>query len=438
MSPYGAGIRHLFPALQRTRRGLPPVYLDNACMTLRPQAVIQAIHDHYSRHPACGGERSRHWFADEVMEGVQASRERLRRFLNARSEAEVIFTRNTTEALNLVARVLDLPRGSVILTTAFEHNSNFLPWKLIERSERARTRRCHVCHAPQGKEVRVEVLPCGEDNRFDLAAFEARLADERVRVVALPAAANLNGYRLPLGEAIAAARRVRGDSLIVVVDAAQAVPYRRFDVQGADDADFLAFSVHKMGGPALGVLYARREHLVSLGQFLVGGSTVVDKVYHDRDWVEDAPPRKFEAGLQDYAGIAASRSAVDFLDERIDGIYDHLLPLNRVLTEAVLELEEAGVARLIGPREPEARGSIVSLLAPRDWIDRVLAPALDAQNVMCRTGEFCVTSWFRWRGIDPRERAGVRFSFYVYNTLEEAERVAGILRTVTARTPATA
>lgn len=403
-------IRADFEPLARERNGKPPVYFDNACMTLRPRPVIDAMSAYYTQFPGCGGAgRSHHWFAQETNERVEAARESIRRFLNAAHADEILFTRNTTEGINLVARAFPFQKGDVVLTTDKEHNSNLVPWQYMA--------------AKIGIEHRI--VPVRADNTFDLDALESALKDPRVKLAAFGHVSNLDGVEIPAQEII---RMCHERGVQVLLDGAQSVPHQRVDVQ-ALGVDYLAFSLHKMCGPSgMGALYVRRERYAEMDNFLVGGDTIRD-TWTDRPPEFLPPPYKYEAGLQDYGGRIGAGAAVEYL-ERLDlqAIHEHEVMLNRYLTEGLSPFEEL---EIIGPPEPERRGSIVCFFTKKPGLG-LLGDMLDERsNIMVRSGMFCVNSWFNARRIS-RNVTAVRVSLYMYNTLDECKVFLDTVREILA------
>ncbi len=404
-------LRRDFPALARVRNRRPPVYLDSACMSLKPRQVIQAIREYYELFPACGGRgRSQHWFAGEVKEATERAREEVARFINASPE-EVVWTKNATEAINLVARSLRLKRDDIVLTSDREHNSNLVPWLELERR----------------RGIRHEVVPAREDETFDIEKLKEMLSPE-VKLVSVVHVSNLDGYALPVREIVEIAHDYGAK---VLLDAAQSVPHRSVDVRELE-ADFLAFSVHKMLGPSLGVLYGRKEALRELSPFIAGGDTVSDSYYERAIFLP--PPHRFEAGLQDYAAQIGAAAAVEYLRRvGMRRIAKHERRLTAHLSKKLSAIEEV---RFVGVRDPRLRSGIVSfrlerrgrsLVAPSD-----VAELLDRHyNIMLRAGDHCMHSWFNARGIGAS--GSVRASLYLYNTREECDLlVEGVERIVEA------
>ncbi len=389
-------IRKDFPPFSQKRKGIPPIYFDNACLTLKPILVISAINEYYYKFPACGGERSSHWFANMVNERVGEARENIRRLINARGKNEIIFTKNTTEAINLIAQSIRFKKGDVVLTTDKEHNSNLCPWKRLEEKG-------IVKH-------RVVLSNC--DNTFNIERFKEMLSPD-VRLVSMVHTSNLDGYTIPVIEIIKLSHQNRS---LCLLDGAQSVPHKKIDVQELG-VDFLTFSIHKMCGPNLGVLYGKEGLLKELEPFLVGGDTVVDTFY-DKPAIYLEAPHKFEAGLQDYAGIIGAGAACNYLsDIGFENIEKQELTLNKFLTEHLLNYNDI---EIIGPKKPELRGGILTFLIKRLGLGDISERLDRIANIMVRSGTFCVHSWFNARKIN-RNLSTCRVSLYFYNTLEECE-----------------
>jgi cysteine desulfurase / selenocysteine lyase len=384
-------IRQDFPLLQDNPKRKPVVYLDTACQSLRPKAVIDAVTQYYMGSSACSG-RSMHHLAEEVSQGVDQARGLLAKFIGASRKEEIVFTRNTTEGINLVANSLDFKSGDVVLISDKEHNSNLIPWQILAKK----------------KGVVVRVVPTRPDNTFDMAAYE-KMLDQSVKLVSLGYVSNLDGVVLPAEEIIKKAHQCGAR---VMLDAAQAAPHKKINVKTLD-VDFLAFSGHKMLGPSgTGVFYGKYAMLERLDPFLVGGETVATSTYETCQFLP--PPEKFEAGLQDYAGILGLGAAVKYLqDIGFDAIQKQEMLVNEAISEQIKDI--AGL-KLIGPADPRLRGGIVSFYI--DGIDsHRIALMLDQMaSIAVRSGQHCVHSWFK-----AHQLAGsVRASCYFYNTVEEA------------------
>jgi cysteine desulfurase/selenocysteine lyase len=394
-------IRRDFPTIQREVGGKPIVYMDSACMSLKPKQVTDAIVDYYTRLGACGG-RSVHKLATEVSIKYEEGRERHRRFLNANDHREIVFTRNTTEGINLVSQCLDLKKGDIVVTTDREHNSNLVPWLRLRDTK-------GIVHVP---------FKSNEDNTFDLDKF-SEFVSRKVKLVSMVHTGNLDGYTIPAAEMIKIAHDA---GALVMLDGAQSVPHQHVDVKRLD-VDFFAYSVHKMLGPTgMGVLYGKYQHLEAFPPFLVGGDTVESTHYDSYKMLK--PPAKFEAGLQDYAGVIGSAVAAEYLmNVGQENIHAHEVRLSEIITKG---LDEIGGCRMIGPHSPELRGGINSFniegLDPHD-----IAMILDeVQNIMIRSGMHCVHSWFNAR----KMKGSARASMYLYNTDEECKLFVDTLKDV--------
>ena len=387
-------LRKDFPLL---RGPDPPVYLDNACMTLKPQSVLDATLDYYAGTPFCAG-RAVYEGSLLVEEKVEGARRRLAAFLGARPEGTA-FTKNATEAVNLVAHSFPWRRGHVVLTTDREHNSNLVPWQRL---------------AARG--VRHEVVPSREDGTVDLDAFQRRLARGDVALVAAVHVSNLDGYHAPAREIVALARE---HGVPTLLDGAQAAAHLPVDL-GRIGADYYAVSLHKMLGPTgVGALVARPEALARLEPFLTGGDTVARTTYEGAEFLDG--PARFEAGLQNYAGLCAAEPALAYLERLgMDRVLAHERDLLRRAHDAL-----AGTPGLAPVGAPlDARAGILPFAL--DKVDpHALAILLeDKHRVMVRSGDHCLHAWFNARGVP----GAVRASFYLYNTPAEADLFADAVR----------
>ena len=380
----------------------PPVYLDNACMTLRPKSVIDAIRSYYEESPGCGG-RSVHRYATTVTRKMVSCRSKMSKMFNANSSDEIIFTKNATHSLNQVAKGLSWNKGDVVLTTDREHNSNLVPWLQLEQE--------------QGIDHRV--VRSNSDNTFNMEAFEKACANagDRLRMVSLSHVGNLDGVATPVKQA---AKIAQGYGAMVCIDGAQSTPHMKVDVQDLG-IDFMAFSIHKMMGPSgMGGLWGKMELLENMRSIQAGGSTVDTSYYDSMVWSK--PPARFEGGLGNYAGILGTSAAIDYISEiDLDKVNEHEVSLNKVMTSIIKDVD--GI-EIIGPQDPALRGGICSLLF--DTIDaHDIAILLDeAADVMVRSGMHCVHSWFNDKGID---QSSLRASAYLYNTESEVRLFAETL-----------
>ncbi len=394
-------IREDFPFISNNK-GV--IYFDNACMSLKPKQVIDKMLEYYNLYTACGG-RSHHKLSERVNDEVERARIEVRKFINARSEKEIIFTKNTTESINLVASSLSLSRGDEIIITDKEHNSNLIPWLRLNKE----------------KGVIVKILVSNPDNTFNLENFKRALT-KKTKLVAIHHRSNLDGVENPIKEISGLVHR---NNSMLLVDAAQSAPSIEINVKELG-VDFLAFSGHKMLSPTgIGVLYGRMELLNKFSPFILGGETVSDSSY-DSYTLREIPYR-FEAGLQNYAGIIGFGEAIRYLKKAgFNNIKKQEEKLNKIVTERLLKNPRI---EIIGPKDYKLRGNIFSFningMSPHN-VSRILS---SSSNIMTRSGAHCVHSWFNKRKL----QGSVRASFYFYNTEEEAlkfaeevEKVAGV------------
>jgi cysteine desulfurase/selenocysteine lyase len=372
-------LREDFPTLRGENS---PAYLDNACVTLKPESVIKSISDYYNMYPGCGG-RSVHRYGTQVSRLVSQSRKSIAKFINANSVNEIVFTRNTTHSINQIAKGLSWNKGDVIITGDREHNSNLVPWLQLT---------------------------------FNLDNFE-QLCEEvgdRLKMVSLSQVGNLDGISIPIKKI---AKITHQYDALIAVDGAQSTPHMRVDVQDLD-IDFISFSIHKMCGPSgMGGLWGRYELLDSLRSIQSGGQTVETSHYDSIKWA--APPSKFEGGLGNFAGMIASGKAIDYLSKLdMNAVHEHEIKLNKIITNKIKHLD---AIEIIGPEDASHRGGICSILMG-DLPSHDIAILLDeAAGVMVRSGQHCVHSWFNARG---HVNGSLRASAYFYNTEEDANLFA--------------
>lgn len=393
--------RQDFPFLQDGADHQSITYFDNACQSLRPRQVIDAITGYYLKTSACSG-RSMHRLAAEVTRGCNLARAAVAKLIHASQPEEIVFTRNTTEGINLVAYSLEWKAGDAIIISDKEHNSNLIPWQLLAKR----------------KGIVLKIIPSLPDNTFDLDAF-SRSMDERVKLVALGYTSNLDGVTIPAQQVVKVAHQ---NGALVLFDAAQTVPHMKLDVK-ALDADFVAFSGHKMLGPSgTGVLFGKYRLLEQLEPFLVGGDTVSSSTYESCQFLP--PPEKFEAGLQDYAGIIGLGAAAAYLQKvGFDAIARQELLLNEQVTREIASIPRLTI---LGPQEPRLRGGIVSFYIEGIDSHRIALMLDQMGRIMVRSGQHCVHSWFNARQI----QGSVRASMYFYNTRQEAELFVSHLRKI--------
>jgi cysteine desulfurase/selenocysteine lyase len=396
-----AAIRRDFPILETTlAEGYPLTYLDNGASTQRPQQVIAALveaYEHYYSNVHRGG----HALAAESTVRYEAAREAVRDLIGARSTTEIIFCLGTTAAINLVARSYGDTRlrpGDEILLTEMEHHSNIVPWQQAALRTGATIRWAPITDAFQ----------------LDMDAF-GRLLTERTKIVAVTAISNVLGTINPIGEIV---RRAHAVGAVVLVDAAQAVPHEVVDVR-AWDADFLAFSGHKMLGPSgVGVLYGRESLLDAMPPF-IGGGSMIKTVTHEGFTPADLP-YKFEGGTPMIVPAIGLGKAVQYLGGvGMEKIRQYELALTKLAHERLAEIPGL---RILGP-PPEMKGGIVSFVLEGTHPDDV-AKFLDLQGIAIRAGHHCAMPLHRRLGISASSRA----SFYLYNTPAEIDRLTAALR----------
>lgn len=395
-------IRAQYPILQREIEGRQLVYLDNAATSQAPRCVVEAIDDMYYKHKA-NVHRGVHTISQEATDLVEATREKVRAYIGADSTQEVIFTRGTTESINLVASSFGdmLYNGDEIILTTMEHHSNIVPWQLIGRHKRIRTR----------------VVPINDKGELDLAAYEDMFTDA-TRFVSLAHVSNVLGTINPIKEMIAIAHK---HGVPVLVDGAQAMPHMKVDVKELD-CDFYAFSSHKMYGPVgIGVLYGKKHWLNTMAPYQGGGEMIGNVTFERTSFAE--LPFKFEAGTPDYVGVAALGAAIDYLTSLgIDNIAAHEATL---LHEATRQLQEIEGMRIFGTADN--KGAVISFLVG-DISSYDMGLILDKMGIAVRTGHHCAQPLMQRYGVQGMVRA----SFAVYNTLDEVTRLVEAVKRATA------
>ena len=393
-------IREEYPILQRQIEGRPLVYLDNAATSQTPRQVVEAIDQMYYRYKA-NVHRGVHTLSQEATDLVEQTREKVRAFINAGSVQEVIFTRGTTEGINLVASSFGqmLENGDEIIVTVMEHHSNIVPWQLIG----------------QRKRVTLRVVPIDDSGQVDMQAYEDLFSDS-TRFVALAHVSNVLGTVNPVKEMIAIAHR---HGVPVLIDGAQAAPHVKVDVQDLD-CDFYAFSSHKMYGPVgVGILYGKRYWLEKMPPYQ-GGGEMIGQVTFERTTFAELP-FKFEAGTPDFVDIAAFGAAIDYIQGiGLETIAAHE---HELLTAAVEGLQGIDGIRLFGTAP--AKSGVVSFLVG-DISSYDMGLLLDKLGIAVRTGHHCAQPLMARYGVTGMVRA----SFAVYNTLDEVDRFVAATRRV--------
>jgi cysteine desulfurase/selenocysteine lyase len=387
-------IREDFPILSRSVYGKPLVYLDNAATSQKPRAVIQALVDYYEGYNA-NVHRGVHALSMEATDRYEEARQKVARFINAETSESIVWTRNTTEGINLVANTWamdNINAGDEIVVSQMEHHSNLVPWQKVAKDKGAVLR----------------FLPLAKDGSLNLEDVDS-IINQRTKLLALVHMSNSIGTINPVKELTAKAKAV---GAAVLVDGAQSVPHMPVDVQDLD-CDFLAFSGHKMLGPTgIGALYVKRDILEQMEPFLRGGEMVLEVTYEKATW-NDLPMR-FEAGTPNIADAIALGAAIDYLNELgMDNVREHEIQVTRYALDAFKELEELDV---FGPTDPDFRGGIIPFHHP-DVHPHDLGTVLDRQGIAIRTGHHCTMPLMRTMGVVATARA----SFYVYNTEEEVD-----------------
>ncbi len=395
-------VRRDFPILSRVINDKPLVYLDSAATSQKPSRVIDALADFY-RTSNANVHRGIYTLSEESTLAYETAREKTAAFINAASSAEIVFTRNTTESLNLIAYSwgrANLGAGDEVLVTAMEHHSNIVPWQI-------------VC---QERGAVLRFIPVTDEGFLDLSAIES-LITERTKIVAFTHVSNVLGTINPVREIV---ERAHGAGAVAVVDGAQGAPHGAVDVR-ALDADFYVFSSHKMLGPTgVGVLYGKASLLNEMPPFLGGGEMIMEVREDGFTWKD--PPWKFEAGTPNFADVVAFGAAIDYLsDLGMDNVRQHEMDITGYALQRLATLGD-GVA-VHGPPDAADRGGVVSFAVesvhPHD-----IAQTLDWEGVQIRAGHHCAQPLMRRLGTPATARA----SFYVYNTNEDVDRLVDALK----------
>lgn len=393
-------VRKDFPILERTVHGKPLIYLDNAATSQKPRAVIQALVDYYE---TCNANihRGVHALAEEATEAYEQARRKVVAFIHADGPESVVFTRNTTESINLVAYTWarqNVGPGDEIVLTDMEHHSNIVPWQLVA----------------QEKGARLRYIPVEDNGTLDPRNIQAAIT-ERARLVAMTHMSNVLGTINPVGEV---ARWAHERGALLLVDGAQSAPHLPIDVQQLD-CDFFAFSSHKMLGPTgVGVLYARPSLLKTMPPFL-GGGEMIREVHKDYSTYNDLP-WKYEAGTPNIADVVAFGAAIDYLTGLgMAHVRAHEIELTRYTLERLGELSDV---TLYGASDVATRGGVVSFniaeVHPHD-----VGAILDYEGLAVRVGHHCCQVLMRHLDVPGTARA----SFYVYNTRAEVDALVSAL-----------
>jgi len=400
-----AKIRKDFPILQRRVHDKPLVFLDSAASSQKPLAVIEAM-DHYYRTTHANVHRGVHTLSEEATELYEGARKKIAKFIHAKSSREIIYTRNTTESINLVSFTwgrTNLHVGDEILLTESEHHSNIVPWQMVATEVGAKVR----------------YIPVDAKGYLDTSALDGLLT-KQTKLVGIAAMSNVLGTIMPIAEVIERAHAV---GALVLIDGAQSVPHLPTDVQ-ALDCDFMAFSGHKMCGPTgIGVLWGKRELLEVMPPFMGGGDMIRKVTFEGAEWNE--LPWKFEAGTPAIAEAIGLGVAVDYLSALgMDAVRAHE---RETIAYALERLSEVPGLTIIGPDDPDRRGGVATFtldnIHPHD-----LADILDHEGIAIRAGHHCAQPLHQKLGIPASSRA----SFYIYTLREEIDQlVAGLYKAKT-------
>lgn len=388
-------IRQDFPILQREVYGRPLIYLDNAATTQKPRSVVEAISNEYYSTNA-NVHRGVHFLSQKATDLHEAARERVRQFINARSTAEVLFTRGTTESLNLVASSFGeafLKEGDEVIVSVMEHHSDIVPWQLLR----------------ERKGIVIRVIPMDDSGRLDLEAYE-RLFSERTRLVCVAHVSNVLGTVNPVKQMAATAH---AHGAYMLVDGAQSIPHFKVDVQDLD-CDFLTFSGHKIYGPTgIGVLYGRESLLEKMPPYQGGGEMIARVTFEHTTY--ERLPYKFEAGTPDYVGTHALAAAIDYVEALgMDEIAAHERRLTQYAMErfgAIKDMHLYGTT----PDKDAVVAFNVGNIHPLD-----LGTLLDRLGIAIRTGHHCAQPLMQRCGVEGMARA----SFALYNTMDEIDKLA--------------
>lgn len=395
-------IRADFPILQQEHHaGVPLVYLDSTATSQKPRQVIDTITDYYTRYNA-NVHRGIYALSEAATAAYEDARKKVRRFINAANKREVIFTRGTTESINLVAQTwgrANLSAGDTVLSTVMEHHSNIVPWQILS--------------AEKGFDLRfISLTP---DGQLDLDSFERLLKANNVKLVTLVHISNVLGTINPVKHII---QRAHEAGALVLIDAAQSAPHLKLDVQDLD-ADFVVFSGHKMLGPTgIGILYGKRDLLEAMPPWQGGGDMIATVELCGSTWNE--LPYKFEAGTPSIAEAIALGAAVDYLESvGMDAIHAHE---QSITAHALNQLMEIEGLKIYGPLDAEKRGGVVAFTL-NGIHAHDLAQSLDAEGIAVRAGHHCAQPAHDWM----KATATARASFYLYNTFEEVDKLAAAL-----------
>ena len=396
-------LKQLFPILNQEVNGHPLVYLDSAATSQKPTSVIEAVSNYY-RLDNSNVHRGVHTLGTRATDAYEGAREKIRKFINAKSTQEIVYTRGTTTALNLVASSYgraNLGEGDEIIITYMEHHSNLIPWQQVAKQTGAT----------------LKYFPLQEDGTLTIEDVRSTITPN-TKIVALTMVSNVLGTMNPIKEI---AQIAHENGAVIVVDGAQGAPHLGIDVQDLD-IDFLAFSGHKMCAPTgIGVLYGKKQLLENMEPIEFGGEMIDFVGLHESTWKE--LPWKFEGGTPIIAGAIGLGAAIDFLQEiGLDNILEHEHKLAAYALEKMSTIEGLTI---YGPAEAEKRAGVITFnlsdVHPHD-----VATVLDAEGIAVRAGHHCAQPLMKWLNVSATARA----SFYLYNTEEDIDKlVEGLVKT---------
>tara|TARA_B100000029_G_scaffold117122_1_gene110188 strand:+ start:99 stop:1343 length:1245 start_codon:yes stop_codon:yes gene_type:complete len=398
-------IRKDFPVLdRRVRDDKKLVYLDNAATTQKPNQVIDAISDYYKNHNS-NIHRAVHALAEESTEAFEHTRDKVAEFLNIQDPQEVIFTKGTTEAINLVANAWgrdNVKEGDIVVTTEYEHHSNIVPWQLLT----------------QDKKAQLKYIDIDDNGELKLEQLDEYLATGKVKLVACSHTSNVLGTISPVKEIVS---KCKNAGVKILIDGAQAVPHMKVDLSDLD-CDFYAFSAHKMLGPTgVGVLWAKKEILQKMTPYQGGGDMIREVHKYETTWND--LPYKFEAGTPNIADVIGFKNAIEYLQKiGMENVREH----EKELTKYALErMEKISGITLYGVKDVEKRGGVISFnfndVHPHD-----VGTIIDKDGVAIRSGHHCAQVLMEKLNVAATNRA----SFYVYTTKEEIDALISSLENV--------
>lgn len=394
-------LRNDFPIFKKKINGKELVYLDNASTTQKPYSVINSITDFYSNYNS-NIHRAVYQLAEEATTLYEQSREKIANFINVRPE-EIVFTRNTTESINLIAHSwarTNLKKDDGVAITELEHHSNIVPWQVLS----------------QEIGTRLEYVGIDENGFLDLEYLIELISSKKVKLVSLSHMSNVLGTIVPIERIIKIAHE---NDIPVLVDGAQSVPHMPVDVKNMD-CDFLVFSAHKMLGPTgVGVLYAKKEILEKMRPFMGGGDMIKEVFKFHTNYNE--VPYKFEAGTPNIADVVGFGAAIDYLEKiGMENIRKHEIDLTEYALESILSINHLTV---YGPRDPNYRGGVISFniadIHPHD-----LATIMNDHGIAIRSGHHCAQVLMQRLDVPATSRA----SFYIYNTKEEIDKFVNAIK----------